>query len=413
MLTTSPPAVDSDPQVVLFRETLQHTIRTLERRHEERRKLYEAASRANHGVTLDDILERVYREFRPLIPCDRIGLALLEDQGKVLRSRWVWVESGQPMLKPGYHAPMRGTSLPAVLESGRPRIINDLPAYLARRPDSQATRLMVEGGFRSNLACPLVALGKPVGFLFFSSRETGTYRESHAGRFEQLAPEVSVIIQKGRIYEELQRANGRLEEEVRQLALTEAELRRTQAALEEANRSLRRLAATDGLTGVANRRAFDAGLDREWRRASRTGSPLALVLIDIDQFKAFNDSRGHLAGDDCLREVASALRRGARRPYDLVARYGGEEFAVLLPETGRAPALRVAERLRQSIESLGVPRGPGPAGAVVTASLGVAAARPAAGDDPSELVRAADLALYQAKQGGRNRVSSPPENGGA
>ncbi len=174
--------------------------------------------------------------------------------------------------------------------------------------------------------------------------------------------------------------------------------------LEEANSTLERLSQLDGLTGVANRRRFDYVLDAEWRRGCRTGAPLSLVLLDIDAFKAFNDTYGHLRGDECLRQVAGALAGALGRAGDLVARYGGEEFAALLSGVGSEEASNVAERLRANVQALRVPHGNSPAAGVVTISGGVATLTPTERGDSAALVAAADQALYEAKRRGRNRV---------
>ena len=178
------------------------------------------------------------------------------------------------------------------------------------------------------------------------------------------------------------------------------------AQLEAANRRLHGLAITDGLTGVANRRGLDAALATEWRRVGRDSSHLALLLVDIDHFKSYNDCFGHQAGDDCLRRIAGCLEATAcRRPGDLVARYGGEEFAVILPGTDRFGAIDVAERLRDAVQALRLPHPGSPTG-LVTISIGVASAHLTDewAKDPRQLVAVADRELYRAKQAGRNRV---------
>lgn len=172
------------------------------------------------------------------------------------------------------------------------------------------------------------------------------------------------------------------------------------------------LARLDALTGVANRRAFDETLGREWARCMQSGMPLSLIMVDVDRFKAFNDHYGHQGGDACLRVVAATVGATIRRAGDLVARYGGEEFAVLLPETDAGGAAAVAERLRQEVEALGLPHAAcGRPGGVVTVSVGFASMRPASSRGAlgfEALVKAADQALYQAKQAGRNRVICAP-----
>ena len=174
-------------------------------------------------------------------------------------------------------------------------------------------------------------------------------------------------------------------------------------AQREAQDALARLAAQDGLTGLANRRSFDQALARESRRCARAGTPLSLLMMDIDGFKPFNDSYGHGRGDECLRDVARAVAAAVRCGVDLAARYGGEEFAVILPETDLAGARSAAERIRGAVEALGIRHRAAPVGAVVTISIGgVSAARPAA--DGRGLLAAADAALYRAKREGRNRA---------
>ncbi|MBR0810204.1 diguanylate cyclase [Bradyrhizobium diazoefficiens] len=165
------------------------------------------------------------------------------------------------------------------------------------------------------------------------------------------------------------------------------------------------LATTDGLTGLANRRAFDERLADEWARARRDGTQLSLLLIDVDHFKKFNDHYGHLAGDACLRALGRILSAQARRPADLAARYGGEEFAVLLPNTGPDGCAEVGEGIRQALKELAMLHGQNPPSRLVTASLGGASAVPSeTAMDCSTLVAAADRALYAAKDGGRDRL---------
>jgi len=175
--------------------------------------------------------------------------------------------------------------------------------------------------------------------------------------------------------------------------------------------ALQRITLLDSLTGIANRRAFDAGMQQEWRRCLRMGHPLSLLMLDIDHFKAFNDEHGHLEGDACLRAVAQGLKGALQRGSDVLARYGGEEFAVLLPETDAATALRVAQRLHACIGRLAGELRTTAGGRAVSISLGVATLEPP--DAPTgttleaqiaALVKRADDALYAAKAGGRNRV---------
>ena len=180
-------------------------------------------------------------------------------------------------------------------------------------------------------------------------------------------------------------------------------LRASQEELARANEELRRLAALDGLTGIANRRLFDEAAHAEWQRGRRQCTPLALLMCDVDHFKLYNDHLGHPAGDLCLKKMAAVLTGQLKRPADLAARYGGEEFALLLPDTDLAGALRVGEACRAGLEQLQLPH-PGAPRGVVTMSMGVACIVPGDEDGPAALIAQADTALYDAKRAGRNRV---------
>lgn len=173
--------------------------------------------------------------------------------------------------------------------------------------------------------------------------------------------------------------------------------------LAEANRKLEALSNTDGLTNIGNRRLFDSTLLQAWNRCLRTEIPIALIMLDIDHFKQFNDLYGHLAGDECLRLLAHALAQSGRRSGELVARYGGEEFVVLLPNVEPQSAYEIAQHIQQQILILAQPHAQNVTG-LVTVSMGVACLIPSSHQQPSELVQLADSALYNAKSSGRNCI---------
>jgi diguanylate cyclase (GGDEF)-like protein len=179
---------------------------------------------------------------------------------------------------------------------------------------------------------------------------------------------------------------------------------RTHIELKRYRDLLRDRSYQDGLTGIANRLRFDEFLVQQVEVAAHSGRPLALILADVDHFKRFNDRYGHLAGDDCLRRVASAMRLGVRAAADLVARYGGEEFVCVLPDADAGTAAIVAERLRQQIAALAIPHLGGVGSGYVSLSLGVAHVAAGVATSVGELLSRADRALYRAKEEGRDRV---------
>jgi len=172
---------------------------------------------------------------------------------------------------------------------------------------------------------------------------------------------------------------------------------------------LQDMAHIDSLTGLGNRRLLDDKLASELRSAGRQGSPLAVVMFDIDYFKQFNDLYGHLAGDDSLRQVAGVLRETCRRPHDVVARYGGEELLAILRETNLAGALQQAHLVMQRVQALGIAHAGSAAAPVLTLSAGVAISTPERAQSCEEMINQADLALYRAKAAGRNQVCGPLE----
>lgn len=366
---------------------LNALAQTLEQRFEAMSRLASVTAKVNTGIMLGEVLNHVYESFRPLLPYDRIGCALLEGGGRMVRAIWARSECPVAGLPVGYAAALEGSSLQTILDTGQPRILSDLDAYLLEHPASDSTRRIVSEGLRASLTCPLIAMGKPIGFIFFSSAVTGTYDNNHSDLFTQLAGQLAVIVEKARLYEQLLDA---------------------QRQLEAANRILDRLASVDGLTGLPNRRYFDEHGEAERRRMQRMSRPLGLVLIDVDHFKAYNDTYGHLQGDESLKRVANTIRDHLQRATDFVARYGGEEFAVILTDSDADSTQRTADMLRERVASLAVPHAGAPGTGIVTISAGVVAAVPQQGVSLKQLLNAADAALYRSKREGRNRVTIEP-----
>jgi diguanylate cyclase (GGDEF)-like protein len=161
----------------------------------------------------------------------------------------------------------------------------------------------------------------------------------------------------------------------------------------------------DGLTGIANRRYFDDYLGREWQRAKREQQPLALLMVDVDFFKHYNDTYGHVAGDQCLQQVAGVLQGVSKRATDLAARYGGEEFALILPNTGQEGAVEIGKQILVGVRNLGIRNATSVSSQIITVSLGIATYIPSEFDLPDKFIIAADQALYQAKKAGRNQLA--------
>ena len=343
--------------------------------------LAQLAERIGEGVFLKDLLQGVYDGFRDLIPYTRIGCALIDRDRKAVVARWARSDAEQLEIYAGYSQPLAGSSLERILETGEPRIINDLEAYLEAHPDSDSTRRIVAEGIRSSFTCPLVAHGLPVGFLFFSSDRKDTYRDTHHDVFRRIARQLSLVVEKSLLYEELFSVNQKLQ---------------------QAEQKLSSRSALDDLTRLPNRRTLRDMLETEVARAARHRTPVGLVMLDLDRFCEINDTLGHAVGDAVIGAVAEALR-GNVRSFECLGRWGGEEFMVILHHTSEKGAIAAAERLRKAVEALAYSNGA--RRVTVTASVGATAAVP---DHPAWcdiLVQAAETALHAAKSGGRNRAA--------
>lgn len=228
-------------------------------------------------------------------------------------------------------------------------------------------------------------------FLTSMTKDEDLARGIEAGGDDYLMKPISEIVLKAKV------------NAMRRLLEMQRSLLELTHKLNQANKELQLLSATDGLTGLSNRRMFDELSLREWRRCDRMNKSISLVMVDVDYFKLYNDNYGHQAGDECLREVAAQLRRAAPRASDVVARYGGEEFVMVLGETDMDGAKWVANHLRQRIDDLKMPHLASPL-KNVTVSCGVASILPKDNLNLETLLQSSDYALYQAKLVGRNRV---------
>ncbi len=346
----------------------------------ETRQVLHIADLAVEGLALEETLEQIYEGFRDIIPFDRLGCALLTDDGSRAVARWAKPITSETVIKQGFSASMAGSSLRRILFSGAPRIINDLEAYLQEYPGSVTTRLVLEEGIRSSLTCPLIAHGKHLGFLFFSSREKYAYQSVHQEIFLRIARQISWLIERSRLHDRLEILNQKLI---------------------QAQSELERQATHDALTGIYNRRAILDTLHAQVNRMGRDGENCGAIMIDVDYFKRINDLHGHPTGDAVLRGIADILAKHLRAE-DTVGRYGGEEFLIVVGAARPETVLGLAERLRRAVEESPLDAG----GQIhrITISVGVGLAGSEGTPDTARLIQRADRALYRAKESGRNRV---------
>ncbi len=334
---------------------------SLNKREGELRQLFGLVQSVEQGVSPDDVLDRIFDGFAGLIPYDRIGCAFISPDGAELSAQWARSNLGPAQISAGYSRPLAGSSLETTLQTNQPRIINDLEAYLRDRPESDSTHRIVAEGGRSSLTCPLVINQRPIGFLFFTSRDKNTYRDLHQAIFRQIANQLSVVIEKSRVLQQIAHA-----------------------------------AHHDSVTGLPNRTLFFERLEQALEGVQR-GERLAVLYLDLDHFKRVNDTLGHPMGDELLKVVADRLR-DCVGSVGAVARLGGDEFAVIetsldLPSDAAALATRIRETIRAPFHL---------DGHEITAdvSIGISLA-PNYASESRELLKMADLALYEAKNSGR------------
>lgn len=326
------PEAGSADQVARLGTALNDLSSALERRWREVAEVDAIAARINAGLLLDDVLEDFYREARDIFPYDRIGFSLLESGGTVVRARWARSDLGPLRLGRGYAAPLEGSSLASILETGQPRIINDLVAYLESKPTSESTRLVVEEGVRSSLTCPLVANGVPVGFIFFSSRHPDAYRDAHVDVYRRIAGQLSVIVEKGRLI---------------------SELSEQKAALEVRNRFI---------TRVFGRYLSDAVVERllETPDGLRLGGERRVVTIVMTDLRGFTATAERIPPES----VVALLNLHLGAMSEIVMRHGGtiDEFigdallalfgAPLAAEDDARRALACAVEMQQAMEEV-------------------------------------------------------------
>ena len=328
--------------------------------------------RIRQSLELDEILQTTADEVRQLFDVDRVviyrfgsdwsGIVVVES----LANGWL------PIL--GLHVidTCFQTTHAEDYRQGRVKAIEDIntagltPCHV---------ELLQQLQIRANLVVPILQQEQLWGLLIaHQCRGTRSWQPAEISLFSQLASQAAIAIQQSELYQQLQ----------------------------QANQELQRLASSDGLTKVANRRCFDEYLAQEWLRSAREQMPVSLILCDVDCFKLYNDAYGHLAGDDALRQVAQAIAQAVKRPADLVARYGGEEFVIVLPQTGAEGAVKIAQAIQANVQALQIPHAHSHVQPFITLSLGIATTVPHPQSSPATLIAAADQGLYRAKAQGRN-----------
>jgi diguanylate cyclase (GGDEF)-like protein len=329
--------------------------------------LAQVSSEALQGDTLEAVLKGIVDCIARRLPVTIASIILLNDEGTHFVQE-VWSGRLDLALPGDMPWPVTRGAAGRCARTGEPQLIvnvRDDPDYVPGNDEVDSEYLV-----------PIRHRGRLHGVLNLESTRADFFTPEVCLAFDAIANQVAGAIHVTRLLREL----------------------------EQANHKLQQLSMSDGLTGIANRRCFDERIAEAWQRHQREAQSLALLLVDVDCFKALNDASGHLYGDECLRTLARLCSASVRDGEDLVARYGGEELALLLPRCGREEAARVAGQLRERVKAEAMLHPASPVAPHVTVSIGVSAVRPGPALSPRHLIRAADHALYAAKGQGRDRV---------
>lgn len=360
---------------------------------EELTLLLELGEQLVSELDMDNVLALVTETARQVVHAETMVMPMIGPDGQTFTYRAASGEYAAMILHQTF--PIHEGACGWVMQNQRPLLFGEGGSF-----DLDASARW-QPGMASNLLVPLICRGTITGGLSaMGKRGGGAFNLRDLTVLTLFANQASIAIDNARLFQELGVKEARLRQVNASLEQRVAERTRE---LEEANQKLVTLSTTDGLTGLSNRRRFDDVLANEYARSRRSGQPLALVMLDVDYFKKYNDRYGHQAGDDCLKAVANQLKAQVRRAGDLAARYGGEEFAIILADTDLSTAQGIAERVCQAVEATKMPHEMSLFG-TVTISAGLAVMASDCNMDAEGLLHAADLALYQAKHEGRNRV---------
>ncbi|MFQ4139970.1 diguanylate cyclase domain-containing protein [Nodosilinea sp. PGN35] len=358
--------------------SLQATEAALSRRVDQEQLLRRLTARVRETLDFNTILRATVAGVKTVFDADRAVIFQILANG----DRRIAQQATKPEYDTLTDAMIPSGRLPAAylekLRTGQPYIVNDNRAE-PWPPDVNAflAAIEVKSAMIAPIAHPFGGVRQPVwGILVVHAcGEQRQWQSFEASMLQHFADQLNTALHQAELYRQLQAANQELDH----------------------------IAKVDSLTQLANRRWLDEYLAQEWQRLARERKPLSVVLADVDYFKPYNDTYGHAAGDQCLAEIASAIRLGVRRPADLAARYGGEEFALVLPDTNARGAIRVVQLVRHHLQTLDLPHGASPSGDTITLSFGIATVLPTPGSPAEGILEAADQALYAAKDAGRNQ----------
>ncbi len=364
--------------------SLYHLYQNSQKDALRRKLILETSDRIRQSLDLKVILETATKEIRNLLDCDFVGLAVLKKEKVSIKA----------------FSTVKGVKLNSQESFSYDRICPSRDEYKSYRkghieviekhnsealsPSNPRSRLIVPilikdinytSGFFSSSKDTMVASNILYGWLILDRDLKRSWQPSEIDLLRELATQLAIALKQGLLHKQLSQ-----------------------------------LALLDSLTRVYNRRSFDRQLKREWGRLKRIPAPLSLIMCDVDCFKIYNDVYGHQEGDKCLQRVAKGISSALHRPADILARYGGEEFVVILPQTPQSGAAKVGETIRDAVKKLQIPHHNSLVDSVVTVSLGIASTIPDDMDNPQLLIEAADLALYQAKERGRDCVAVYPES---
>ncbi|OIJ14144.1 hypothetical protein BKP35_08070 [Anaerobacillus arseniciselenatis] len=372
----------------ILNEQLEQKTKELSKSYSQMKVISEIGKSITATLDINKVFRRLYENIKNLLDADVFGIGMYDEAKQAIEYK-LYIEEGQAA--PEFEIPLSSTSSYAVwcIKNKEEVIINDVEQEYQKYLDGINSTF---GNIKPSLIfCPLIVEGKTIGVVTVQSKHKNAYNQYSLDSIRALVSYIAIAINNAQKSEELA-------EEITMR-------KQSQLELKNMNNKLQKLSELDGLTCIPNRRIFDTAFEKEWEKAVREEQPLSLLIIDIDQFKEYNDHYGHQEGDKALVEVAQTLQNTPKRKTDLIARYGGDEFAAILPNTDHKGAIKVAEKMIKNITSLKIEHQCSKVASYITLTVGAATIIPQSGMKKDTVMRMADDALYMAKEKGRNRVS--------